>query len=417
VRQIDQHGWVPAFEFSHQIANLPHSADTVEWAAQWLERSAPKHDADLLTQQLQVARWLRDAPVEWLRPHLDRFCQTVVAAPPPETGSIASDPIVFRNDRISFDRMADRLATENNSTEHCLTRLEEVLSACLKTDGFPHAEVAQLEVLCESLAARKTVPDETIRAWLDIDADPNRPTALEHFRAGAALLLLAAGDQPPPVDPLLKFFPLDWDWIEEAVVKAFVATGDTTTLRTLLDRYAGLDWSARLFLTEVFEKRRFEDCEPALQDALQGEKDDFLRVHLAVALALYGTPESIALAQEVAREDPQDPERDEILDLLWAHDILRGNQNEETIQYRRKLARRHAKSLAADRQIKALMSGSRELDLSSLREFPVATLKKPGKEAKKKPFQPATPDPYPGVGRNDPCPCGSGKKFKKCCLP
>jgi uncharacterized protein YecA (UPF0149 family) len=22
----------------------------------------------------------------------------------------------------------------------------------------------------------------------------------------------------------------------------------------------------------------------------------------------------------------------------------------------------------------------------------------------------------PEVGRNDPCPCGSGKKFKKCCL-
>ncbi len=30
------------------------------------------------------------------------------------------------------------------------------------------------------------------------------------------------------------------------------------------------------------------------------------------------------------------------------------------------------------------------------------------------------PEPYlrtmPKVGRNDPCPCGSGKKFKKCCL-
>ncbi|MCZ2154947.1 MAG: SEC-C domain-containing protein [Bryobacterales bacterium] len=22
---------------------------------------------------------------------------------------------------------------------------------------------------------------------------------------------------------------------------------------------------------------------------------------------------------------------------------------------------------------------------------------------------------HPKVGRNDPCPCGSGKKFKKCC--
>jgi hypothetical protein len=25
-------------------------------------------------------------------------------------------------------------------------------------------------------------------------------------------------------------------------------------------------------------------------------------------------------------------------------------------------------------------------------------------------------NPYKGIGRNDPCPCGSGKKFKKCCL-
>jgi len=25
-------------------------------------------------------------------------------------------------------------------------------------------------------------------------------------------------------------------------------------------------------------------------------------------------------------------------------------------------------------------------------------------------------NPFNGVGRNDPCPCGSGKKFKKCCL-
>lgn len=27
------------------------------------------------------------------------------------------------------------------------------------------------------------------------------------------------------------------------------------------------------------------------------------------------------------------------------------------------------------------------------------------------------PRPFPQVGRNDPCPCGSGKKYKRCCLP
>jgi uncharacterized protein YecA (UPF0149 family) len=36
------------------------------------------------------------------------------------------------------------------------------------------------------------------------------------------------------------------------------------------------------------------------------------------------------------------------------------------------------------------------------------------------PDVPLTDEPYVNplrnVGRNDPCPCGSGKKFKKCCL-
>src|SRR3989442_5716844 len=32
-----------------------------------------------------------------------------------------------------------------------------------------------------------------------------------------------------------------------------------------------------------------------------------------------------------------------------------------------------------------------------------------------RPHVPAV-NPFKGIGRNDPCPCGSGKKFKKCCL-
>jgi uncharacterized protein YecA (UPF0149 family) len=33
-------------------------------------------------------------------------------------------------------------------------------------------------------------------------------------------------------------------------------------------------------------------------------------------------------------------------------------------------------------------------------------------------FPPTAParNPLRGIGRNDPCPCGSDKKYKKCCL-
>ena len=29
----------------------------------------------------------------------------------------------------------------------------------------------------------------------------------------------------------------------------------------------------------------------------------------------------------------------------------------------------------------------------------------------------AAPPPTPKTGRNHPCPCGSGRKFKRCCMP
>ena len=31
-------------------------------------------------------------------------------------------------------------------------------------------------------------------------------------------------------------------------------------------------------------------------------------------------------------------------------------------------------------------------------------------------FEEDDDDIEPRVGRNEPCPCGSGKKFKKCCM-
>ena len=40
---------------------------------------------------------------------------------------------------------------------------------------------------------------------------------------------------------------------------------------------------------------------------------------------------------------------------------------------------------------------------------------RPPVEAAEKAPAPASVPSGPKVGRNDPCPCGSGKKYKKCC--
>jgi uncharacterized protein len=46
----------------------------------------------------------------------------------------------------------------------------------------------------------------------------------------------------------------------------------------------------------------------------------------------------------------------------------------------------------------------------------VQTLHRMRKRMQENPFAPPANENTPKTGRNDPCPCGSGKKFKKCCL-
>jgi hypothetical protein len=49
-------------------------------------------------------------------------------------------------------------------------------------------------------------------------------------------------------------------------------------------------------------------------------------------------------------------------------------------------------------------------------EYLDSTKREPARQDRQ--WSPSVPavTPFKGVGRNDPCPCGSGKKFKKCCL-
>jgi len=198
--------------------------------------------------------------------------------------------------------------------------------------------------------------------------------------------------------------------MSELIDSALLKTGDSETLGALLDRYATHNWSTRFSLSKIFENLRFPEHEQALREALRAEEEDDLRVNLAWALALYGSPESLALARGVALEYPGDPERWELLDLLCVHDILLGRESDETRRHHGMMERRRAEQNARRTEIEALIASASHAAISSPPPAPHGR-----KEKNVIPFRPAKPKPI--AGRNDPCPCGSGKKFKKCCGP
>jgi len=398
IRQIETHGWREAFEFPHQVRDLPHSAESVKWVADWLEESAPTTDKE--NPQLHLNAWFCEAPVKWLLPQIDRFVETLKAEWPPLTGTIRSTPVTFANPRVSFAHAVDRLEASMWSGEKLREELDQLLHRCVEAHEFPHAEVRRMEVICEAIAARGECREEAVEAWLDIaDPDPAREVGAADYRAGAALMVIHHGKLHPPVERIVRLFELDWDWINELVADAIIAGGDADTLRDLLRIFPGLSWYAKLFLSTVLERLRFDGFEENLIDLRRGDDDDGQAVRLAGALSLYGSDKAVAAAKEIAAEYPDDPERKDILDQICVDEILTGRESLET--------RRHLKDMTRNHEQRKIGFANFERLMERASRPAVA------KRLEPKPFIPAAP--RPPVGRNEPCPCGSGRKFKKCC--
>jgi len=69
-------------------------------------------------------------------------------------------------------------------------------------------------------------------------------------------------------------------------------------------------------------------------------------------------------------------------------------------------------------KLAAFMSKPRETEKAKSKKLEVAKPKNP-KKAKRRWWLRLVGSQKPKtvkVGRNDPCPCGSGKKYKKCCM-
>jgi uncharacterized protein len=155
----------------------------------------------------------------------------------------------------------------------------------------------------------------------------------------------------------------------------------------------------------------------------QGETDELLWVGWQQAVALLGLdglrPRAVALFRR--RLIPRS-----FMELRDFEEDLRAGLAAETVEARLALLERH--HLSSVRDAIGLLSGWHafseryrqelaERERRDAERLVAAALRGPGDVARDFVFPtPAILDPHRGVGRNDPCPCGSGKKFKKCCL-
>ncbi len=273
------------------------------------------------------------------------------------------------------------------------------------TGGIDHGYVG---ALVDALARHDVPDDETICRLL---------RSLEPEEGWLEIFLIdLAGTRriPEAVPALIGKFHIDTDYLLERSKVALARIGDPEAVRLIRAAYPAAPGHFKHYTSGIFGEIKHEESEQAILALLEVESDPTFRTILCVGLSDLFSERGIEVVRgEIASGyDTWYSSLEE--HLLPVAEVL-GVELPEADSWRRQRAEedeRRAARLAElaelDRRLKA--SKARGIDPFARLGTNVPAAKGP---------VPAVAAPIrraeTRVGRNDPCPCGSGKKSKRCC--
>jgi SEC-C motif len=363
IELVERFGPKNAFAYSFPIADLAQTEDTIAWAVKRLQQD-PRAEADFTAH---VGRLLCQADPMLVLPH---------------KSAILSTPNLGRELASALER---RLGLISTPSDQLWQRLEEICEAGkdkLHADEIP---IAEAEDIAEALARDESQCDRMMEL-LQQEVDPSNESSLIWLEI---FLVQMAGHMryEPAIPLIIKKLLVDGDLLNEACDRALTRIGTDTVVRAVRDVYPQAPEHFRLYSSGIFGDIHSDLALASGLELLSWEQDFHLKAWLAAALVDQMATEAIDAACTVLAEDPDSSDLMSSVVVacrMMAYDVP-GLQ-----QWERELAERRRPSISRGLSPPAF----NRLDFAS-DVAPVSTRVK--------------------TGRNDPCPCGSGKKFKKCC--
>jgi hypothetical protein len=169
-------------------------------------------------------------------------------------------------------------------------------------------------------------------------------------------------------------------------------------------------WDYRLYATSALEKIHSDTTVRKCLELLPRDKDLDIRTKLADALLGQFADEGIEPVREMVQRRAYDSMISDLMQKLVAVSTVLGVTFPEYPLWKRAAEEKQA-------QQERRMKGMREFFEAPAKPAPPPEAS-PARE--RDDFLERKPAPFlrteQRVGRNEPCPCGSGKKFKKCCM-
>jgi hypothetical protein len=399
ISAIEQYGWDEAFIMAACITGLPLSDATLPWVLAQLQHQ----DAKKLDPFGWPARWhtlhslLSNADAELLARHKQAILDVKI---------IEAEVVNIVGKRI------DLLTAD---AEFCRQELEKFCVASKDIDDIDEVDLDRAYALCEAIARQKEKFAEKV---LDIlsekieDFESNPKVWMEGFavRMAGEMRLEAA---IPLVIAKLEEDDEGAEWLNRLCEETLEQIGGDAVIRAVADMYRQGGWNLRMTACDLLQHIHSDLAVSTILELLPGEEDSTIRTFLATGSASHLAFETIEPLRQLVLDGRYD---ESFADLKQDIVVAATLMNVEFPE--RELWKDEVEKKRLELEKKLLKQRMQE-EAERLKQ------RKDRLEAEKQQLIRQRMEQYEGegegppsgkVGRNDPCPCGSGKKFKKCCL-
>jgi SEC-C motif len=384
IKAIETYGRSNAFLYPHVLAELPQTEATVDWAVRNLHREEDKdNDHDKFFPAL--SQLLCNAEVQLIGPRANEILQA---------------PGFFAHLRHEFQ---ERLRIGTWDANQCWKELERISVEGTGKNHSSDVDFGNASRIVEVLAGKGDNYTDRILDLLgkevkDFDTDPM--TWLEIF------LVMLAGEMrlERSVPLVVKKLHECGEILSEQCVEALGKIGTDAAAGAITDGWLEAVWDYRLYATSALEKIHSDTTVLKCLELLPKDNELDIRTKLADALLSQFADEAIEPVREMVSRRAYDLMTSDLMGKLVAVSTIMGVTFPEYPIWKHEIEEKRAIN---DRRMKEMRDSVKAPAIPA-----VTTEQDDYLERKPVPFLRTDKQ----VGRNDPCPCGSGKKFKKCCM-
>jgi len=382
IQVIEQHGWDEAFEFYSFMEDLVQTDETVLWLIAQIKKYVQTTDEDERRYAHLASKGLVQAETTILERHYAEI--------------ISLEEL---EDEAQF-AICQRLRFATQPPDELWDHLVFFCDRSDKLNDVPD-DLNAAYFLAEALGQH---PEFTIQRIIPILAG-------ETGHEGKWLELFAvrlAGELrlQEVIPSIVALFGEPDDWICDDGHRTLVKIGGDRVVEELARAYPAGSTDLRSVAASIFEHIHSDLSVETCLKFFENEQDHHVRCSLLQSVLMSFATEGIEPARQFILKTPLDPDVIEVRnDLLTACKVLGETFPEfdewtedakHDVEFRKDWYRTNS-FVPNDDGFE--LNDEFEIDDEELDEPPPDTIVRSGH-----------------VGRNDPCPCGSGKKFKKCCL-